>query len=408
MRNSWKVAKWEVKRNMKSKSFLISLVTTPIIFLLFAFIPTLFDSEEEAIHVLIRDELNVYAQVEQMVTSAELNWELEKTDLSEEEIQQELTDRENTAFIVLNEAGLEQGEIPVYMTDDVGNDFLFQAAILEAPLRQLQLQRLDLTEEQLTVIGKGVKLTPQEVAEETDPTTDTEKEEGGDRLKHLIPGIAAGVVLFSIVITGMMTFTSASQEKKDKVAEIILSSITTNDLMQGKIIGYFILGITQVTVWLAFLIPVLMWRIDFPILEYLLVPELLLFLFIALAGYLLYSAIFVGMGATVEDVSSAGNFQGIVMMIPFIPAMFMAPIIMDANGIVAKVLTFIPLTTPTVLIIRLATLEEWPWLEIIISLVILLVFIWLVMKAAGKIFKVGILLYGKNATPKEIWRWLRA
>ncbi len=112
------------------------------------------------------------------------------------------------------------------------------------------------------------------------------------------------------------------------------------------------------------------------------------------------------MGATVEDMTATSNFQGIVMMLPFLPFMFMGPILMDPSGLIAKILTFIPVTTPGVLLIRLSMLEEWPWLEIIIALLVLFIFIWLAMKAAGKIFKMGILMYGKNATPKEIWKWL--
>ncbi|GIN71970.1 sodium transporter [Bacillus sp. J14TS2] len=410
MRNSWKVAKWEIKRNMKNKSFIISLIITPIIFMLFAFIPTLFNSEEEQTQVFILDELDVYGQVEEMVTSSELNWELQQTDVTEAEMAAKVEADEHTAYIALTEKALEEGEIPVYLNDKLEESFLFEASIIETPLRQLQLERMNLSDQQLEVIGKGVSLQPIEHENTGDSSkTDGESsEEEGDPFKHLVPGIAAGVVLFSIVITGMMIFTSASQEKKEKVAEIILSSVTPTDLMQGKIIGYFVLGITQVAVWLAFLLPIALWKIDFPILEYLFVPELALLLLIALAGYLLFAAIFVGMGATVEDMSSTSNFQGIVMMLPFLPFIFMGPILMDPSGLVAKVMTYIPITTPGVLLIRLAMLEEWPWLEIIIAIVVLFVFIWLAMKAAGKIFKMGILMYGKNATPKEIWKWLWA
>ncbi|MFP3360374.1 ABC transporter permease, partial [Planococcus sp. SIMBA_143] len=90
----------------------------------------------------------------------------------------------------------------------------------------------------------------------------------------LVPGIFGGFVLLSVVFTGMAIFQSASQEKKDKIAEIILSSLTPTELMQGKIIGYFALGLIQTLVSTVLLLPVLMWRLDEPLLEYLLVPEL--------------------------------------------------------------------------------------------------------------------------------------
>lgn len=191
------------------------------------------------------------------------------------------------------------------------------------------------------------------------------------------------------------------KKKKDKVAEIILSSLTPAELMQGKIIGYFGLGMVQAVVFLSFGIPIALWKLDIPLFEYLLVPELILYIAIAILGYFLFSALFVGVGATMADMSSAGNFQGMVMMLPFLPFMFIGPVISDPSGLIAQVGTYIPFTAPGVLLLRLTLLESWPWIEIMISLAILLVSIWLFMKLAGKIFKTGILMYGKKCYTKR-------
>lgn len=396
MRNSMKVAKWELKRNMKNKSFIISLFLTPIIFLVFATLPSLlerFNSEPEPPTVYIKDELQVWGEIEKLPQMGELQWEvvLEEPDAS----------AENVALIELTEAGLNEGIIPVYIGEDVDSNFIHEVRMLEEPLRQIQLARLDLSAEEIALISKGVTIVENEMVVE-------EVAEGeGDPFTRIVPGIFAGVILFSIVMTGMMIFQSASQEKKEKVAEIVLSSLTPEELMNGKIIGYFGLGIIQVLVWILFGIPIITWRFDFPVMEYLLVPELLLLLFIAVAGYLLFAAIFVGIGATVEDMNATSNFQGIVMMLPFLPAVLLGPVLSDPSGMIATIGSYFPITSPTILLIRLSMLDEWPWLEIIISLAILVVSIWLFMKLAGKIFKTGILLYGKNATPQEIWKWLR-
>src|SRR5690625_2650449 len=174
-----------------------------------------------------------------------------------------------------------------------------------------------------------------------------------------MPGSFAGIILFSIVISGMMIFQSASQEKKDKIDEIILSSLTPNELMQGKIIGYFVLGIIQVFVWLGFAIPIVIWKFDLPIFEYLFVPELAILLLIAILGYLFFASIFVGIGATIEDVSTSGNFQGMVLMLPFLPFILIGPILSNPTGLVAQIGSYIPFTSPGILIIRLSMLEEW-------------------------------------------------
>lgn len=205
----------------------------------------------------------------------------------------------------------------------------------------------------------------------------------------------------------MMIFQSASQEKKEKVAEMVLSSLTPTELMQGKIIGYFALGLIQSVVWISLVAPVIVWRFDLPVMTYLFVPELAVLIFIALAGYLLFAAIFVGIGATVEDMNASSNFQGLIFMLPWLPFILIGPILHDPEGMIAQVGSFIPVTAPGVLLMRLAILEEWPWIEISLALVVLAISIWLLMKLAGKIFKTGILMYGKNATPQEIWKWMR-
>ncbi len=413
VRNSLKVAKWEIKRNMKNKSFIISLLSTPVIFLAFFFIPMLFNksSSDESINVFIYDELGVWNEVQRVVDeSAIKNWTLKQTEKQEAEMRDDLLDMEQSVYIALTEVGLEQGQMKMYMSDDMDEVFRYEASILEQPLRQLQLERIGLSEVQQEAIANQVSIVPVSMDEVKAMES---SDEGGaldetDPLKRIIPGAFAGIILFSIVMTGIMIFQSASQEKKEKVAEIILSSLTPVELMQGKIIGYFVLGISQVIVWLVVALPAVMWRFNLPLMEYLLVPELFLLLFIAFAGYLLFAAIFVAIGATVEDMTATSNFQGMVMMLPFLPLIFIGPILADPSGLIAKVGSFIPVTAPAVLLLRLSLIEEWPWAEIGIAVVILVFSIWLFMKLAGKIFKMGILMYGKNATPKEIWKWMWA
>lgn len=408
-----KIANWEVKRNLKNKSFLIGLFITPVIFLFFMIVPSLFgDSDEDSaeVTVLVKDELNVFDQLQEQATQETFSdWDIQQTDDTEEAIQEQLNEAENTAYISITAEAFDSGVIPVYTNENMIDYFEGQLQAFIEPLRVLQLQNLDLTEEQLATIEQGLQLQFENVEDSESEggfsigfSTDDES----DVLERVVPGIFAGVILFSIVISGMMIFQSASQEKKDKIAEIVLSSVTPNELMQGKIIGYFILGIVQVFIWLVMIVPVLIWRTGLPILEYIFVPELAILLLIALLGYLVFASLFVGVGATVEDASTSGNFQGMLFMLPFIPFFFIAPIISNPSGVVAQILSYIPFTSPAILLVRLTMLEEWPWVEIIIAIVILIFSAWLLMKLAGKIFKTGILLYGKNATPKEIWKWL--
>ncbi|MBP2076331.1 ABC transporter permease [Oceanobacillus polygoni] len=415
MRNTMKVAKWEIKRNMKNKTFLIGLFLTPILILAFGFIGSLFGGSDDAEHspttVHVNDQTGIYPALEETINQSDLDWEMELTDIEETAVEPILETSDNTAILFINDQALETGIVPVYTSNEIDQFFINQVQVLTTPLQALKIEQFGLTEEETASLLQGItfeEITMEDAAASEETAEEAEAGLGADPMERIVPGIFAGIIMFSVIMTGMATFQSASQEKKDKIAEIILSSLTPSDLMQGKIVGYFVLGIIQVVVFFVVLLPFAVWKLDIPIMEYLLVPETLLLVFIAILSYLMFASIFVGIGATMSDITTAGNFQGFVMMLPFAPLVIMGPVFKDPSGIVAQVGTYIPFTAPGVLIMRLSTLEQWPWIEIIISLIVIMASVWIFMKLAGKIFKVGILMYGKNATPGEILKWLRA
>ena len=414
MRNSWKVAKWEYKRNAMNKSFIISTLLTPVIFLLFAFLPGLLSGSdssdrEETMKVYIQDQVGIAAEVEAFVESQKsLDWDLEFVEGGQQSLISSLDEEDHQAFLSLTESSIQSGVVDVYTSDEVTDSFFGQLQLLSQPIQAYQFEQLGLTEAQLQQITSGVSFQTAETGATSPENVPMEQSSLGEG-ELIVPGVFSLIVLFAIVFTGMMIFQSASQEKKEKVSEIVLSSMTPGDLMQGKIIGYFGLGLSQVIIWLGFGVPLAAWRMeDVPIFEYLFVPELLIMVLIAILGYLLFAALFVGFGSTVEDINSSSNFQGLVMMLPFLPFVFIGPILSNPEGLAATIGSFIPFTAPAVLIMRMAMLEVWPWVEFSLALVVLMASVWVMIKLAGKIFEVGILLYGKNATPKEILKWIRA
>ncbi|TYO95342.1 ABC transporter permease [Desulfallas thermosapovorans] len=407
MRNAFKVAKWEFKRNIKNKSFLIGMFLTPVIVLLFMLLGTFVggssNTEDNRTIVYVHDSIGIFDTLQETVKIHDLNWEMHVTDISEEEVSKELASSDNTAYIFLDDRAIDEHIIPVYTSDKIDRSFMNQIQVLETPIKAWQMKQIGLSDEELAAISRGIQFKeskPKDLA--------AGAKTGPGALNRIVPGAFAGILLLSIIISGMYIFQSASQEKKDKVAEIILSSLTPGELMQGKIIGYFMLGMIQAVVFLGFALAIALWKVDIPVIEYLLVPEIILFVFIAILGYLLYSAMFVGVGATMADMTSTSNFQGMIIMLPFLPFVLVGPVIGNPNGLIAQIATYIPFTAPGVLLLRLSVLEEWPWVEIFIALAVLVVSIWIFMILAGKIFKTGILMYGKNATPKEIWKWIRA
>ncbi|MCA1033824.1 hypothetical protein LCL90_04210 [Bacillus infantis] len=173
---------------MKNKSFVISLLLTPLSFLFFAILPAMMDrfqSEPEPVNVIIKDELGILNGTEGIM--AGLDWEVKLTDASESEILNKLEAAENTIFIPLTKNGLDAGRFPIYMSEGVPDDILQQAMLLEQPLRAFQLSQLALDEEELAAVSQDISFAAVD-AKETGA--------GEDMYEQLIPGITAGVVLF--------------------------------------------------------------------------------------------------------------------------------------------------------------------------------------------------------------------
>ena len=124
-----------------------------------------------------------------------------------------------------------------------------------------------------------------------------------------------------------------------------------------------------------------------------------------LGGYLLFSALFVGLGATMEDLQSAGNAQSIVIMLPMLAFLFLGPVISNPNGSIAVFASLFPLTSSAIMMLRSGFTAVPLWQQLL-SAALLLITAFITMpprpKSSG-----GHAHVGKNATPKEVWKWLR-
>lgn len=396
MKKALKVARWEIKKTLTNKTFLISVLVTPLIFLAFAIIPTLLASVESTrtYNINVIDEIGIFEQLNQSINHNLFT--LTKINQSYETFREEIKEQNRQALIVFNQTNLENENIIIYYGGDVLPNINQLNYPIQKTLREHFLSNITLEQNTKERIIEGYLLQSNALIQE-------EKE---DIFEKLIPGLFAAFILLGVFITGTMIFQSAIQEKKNKVSEILLSSISSEDLMSGKILGFFIVGLFQIAVWFLFITIILIFTSNLHLLTYLLTPKLLLLLFFAFGGYLLYASLFVSMGATIDDISTSGNFQSIIVMIPLFPIFFISAIITDPNGLIAQIGSFLPFTTPGVMLFRLSISNNVPISEIIIAVIILIVSVYLMMKLAGKIFKIGILKFGKNATFKEIFKWV--
>src|SRR5690625_3385916 len=344
MKDIGRVIAWEVGRHLRNKQFLLGIFLMPVIFAVFGAVPALIDFLDTP-----RDE--VYGVVDQLGALPAIEAHLDGTPVrivpgeNVQSLSQAVGDGELDGYFVLDPSFITTGQMQVVAEKPtrVSRGLLAQA--LSAVMREHRLAEAEIAIDQLAYVTAsaqvdaiGLPASEPDAAEQPGGGTDQ-----GIAMSHMVMAIAfAGALLLLIMSSGAMLLQSALQEKRDRMIEVVLSSIGPDTLMFGKIIGHLVLGAIQLAFWAGIGLPVAHFVFDVEIGNYIDVSLLPLFLFFTLLGYLFFAAIFVGVGATMEDMQSAGNSQGMVFMLPVMSFIVMGPITSNPDGLIARIATFIP------------------------------------------------------------------
>ncbi|WP_452601635.1 ABC transporter permease [Pontimicrobium sp. MEBiC06410] len=254
-------------------------------------------------------------------------------------------------------------------------------------------------------------------------------------------GVATGYLLFMfIIIYGNMIMRSVIEEKTSRIIEVIISSVKPVQLMLGKIIGTSLAGITQFTIWiivggvLIIVLPLIlgidmsqmqspqqqlmqqaitnpnsgleMQNILLAIRSLPLANLALAFILFFVSGYLLYSSLYAAIGAAVDNETDTQQFILPIIM-PLVIAVYVGgfTVIEDPHGTVSTIFSFIPFTSPVVMLMRIPF--GVPIWQQVVSLVILIGTFTFTVWLAAKIYRVGILMYGKKPSYKELIKWIK-
>jgi ABC-2 type transport system permease protein len=267
----------------------------------------------------------------------------------------------------------------------------------------------------------------------------------GEKSSKLVNGIkialgmgAGYVIMMFIIVYGAMVMRSVIEEKTSRIVEVIISSVKPFQLMMGKVIGTAGAGLLQFFIWAVLMFLMLVagsyfFGMDsmasvqtaqiptdqmeavatndaqFAISEILKLPLFSMFIWFILfflGGYLLYSSIYAAIGSAVDNETDTQQFMMPVIM-PLMIGVYVgfATVINDPHGTVATVFSMIPFTSPIVMLMRIPF--GVPWWQIALSLFLLIITFLAVIWLAAKIYRVGILMYGKKVNYKELYKWMR-
>ncbi len=427
------IIKREFLSRVRKKSFLLLTVLGPILFAAVTLAPAammLIPDDERVIIVLDKPGvLNMWDGTDDVV----LKYANPKTytlDDIKEMVMED--DRFHAALHIPTGEGWD----PDYIAKNVvffsrGDVSVNAASVIKDKLQQ------ELTNQKLNALGVDPELISGAKTTVSFRTIDISKEEEMETTvgpKMAVGFVGGFVIYFFIFIYGGMVMRSVIEEKTNRIVEVIISSVKPFQLLMGKIIGVALVGLTQLGIWVV-LTTAIVTAVSYLVFGQMMdteaiaagqVPDsemssilisgldaaqlinfpliIACFIFYFIAGYLLYGSFMAAVGSAVDAEADAQQFV-LPVSIPLIIAIIvMMNILTNPDNILLTWMSIIPLTSPIIMMARLPFgVPVW---ELLLSMSLLIIFVVLSIWMAGKIYRTGILMYGKKPTFKELFKWL--
>ena len=434
MRKLWVIIKREYLTRVKKRSFLLTTIAVPV--LIFAFYALMFflalgGGGSSTKQIAVIDETGYFKQ--QIPNSKSIYFSYPNVSL--DSLRSTINESEYNGILYIPELDLYKvnDNIKYYSDDKLGlgsKDYIQDK--LRAKIKNLRMEQQGIDRAILDSLEVNFQLSEVGINSKKDDDIASE-------LLSLIGYVIGFALYFVLIIFGTMVMRGVKEEKTNRIVEVVISSVKPFQLMLGKIVGISLVGITQFLIWGAIfyisyitVLPVLFTKMnidpaameaagtsaqameDLDGAEKLLVSLanyggygklLLSFVFYFLGGYFIYASLFSAVGSAVSDDTESQQLTLPVMM-PIILSLAILPTIFnDPNNVLAVWSSIIPLTSPVVMPARIPF--DPPMWQIIASAVSLiagvLFFVWL----SARIYRTGILMYGKKVNLKEIFKWIR-
>lgn len=428
MNSMWTVIRFTFMNKVRTKSF---IVTTLIFALLISvgvnlpYIIQLFSGEKagapEKIGLVYEQQQQLAEDLTKGMSGLTTNFELVKYDtLDEAALNKDVADGVIEGYIKFEAQEGSNFPAVIYSSEDEGIDPELQStlqAALQGPKTRSVVEGLTLTDAQINEINTPVQINSQSVGDlkggEAGGVTAGEHP-SEEAINYAV--VYALVILFFVTLmgTGNMIASEVTTEKSSRIMEILITSVSPMSQMFGKVIGMFLLGLAQIVTFGVVLVVNLMLphNIDtFASLDLNLSaidPMLLVFgIVFYIFGYFLYAVIYAAVGSIVSRTEDLGQAIMPITMLS-LAAFYIAIFSLAApNSTLMKVSAYIPFFSPTSMIVRIG-LGNPPMWEILASLAILIVSIFVLGWLSAKIYRTGVLMYGKRPSFKELAKAMKA
>ena len=426
MRNIWTLIQREYLERVRTRSFVIFTLLMPAAMAGLVLIPTKIaemNSGGERKLVIVADDMKLGETVGHQLaipkptrgddefsdsqlkapTVYAIQVVNDTSDAERDRLNQQVSKSQITGYLWLTDAALEKHKV-VYSTKEAA-DFEqssdLRSAVRSAVIKQ-NLEQRGITGEDVDSMLKPIKLE----------TVRVEKgHQGTSGNTVFLTAFGMVMLLYAVVLVyGMSVMRSVIEEKSTRILEVLLSTVTSKELLAGKILGVGAVGITQILVWVIFAvlfsIPGLVAAKSFMGELHIPVLGMIAFAVFFLLGYMLYSAMYAAIGSMVNTDQEAQQMQWPAMLPILIAVFLMNAVIQHPNSALAFWLSIVPFFAPILMLVRIL-IEQPPIWQIVLCIGIMLGTIYSLWMLAARIYRVGILMYGKRPTLPELRRWLR-
>jgi ABC-type Na+ efflux pump permease subunit len=327
-------------------------------------------------------------------------------DQEKEQLRQgEVADGGRLALVVVHEdavvpsaEGERCGNYDLYIRDKLDDRIVGEIkgglwdSIVDARVRNAGLDREQINA--LTSVGRVRSKTVTEAGEK----------ETNEVLNALMPGAFMLLLFASVMTGGQSLMTTTVEEKASRVAEVLLSAVSPMQLMTGKIIGQMCVGFVILAVYAGMGVGAL---VVFAMLGELELINLLYLGIFYLIAYFVIASLLASIGAAVNEMREAQSLMTPVMMVLIIPWILWMPISRAPDSMFSVVMSFLPPVNPFVMMIRIASTSPPPWWQIWLSIIIGAASVYAALWFAGKVFRVGLLMFGKPPNFATLIKWVR-
>lgn len=265
-------------------------------------------------------------------------------------------------------------------------------------IRERRYENAGLDRDQINQISSVDARESKEITEEG------ERKESSGIATFLIPVASLVLLIIATMTGGQYLLTTTIEEKSNRVVEVLLSACSPMELMTGKIIGQMGVGLSLLVVYNSLGIAAL---IAFNRLDMISGQTIILFFVFFLLAYFMLASMMAAIGSAVNDMREAQSLMTPVMLMMMIPYFFFMPVVRAPNSMLSTVSSFIPPISPFIMIMRVSSTDPPPAWQIAAVILVNIIAVFFFLWFAAKVFRVGLLMYGKPPNLKTLFKWIR-